>query len=193
MKRYETLSELCQALPKFIGNGYEYIRLTRIPSKKAPKTAQIIKRLSNTYQTELTQGKRQYRRKLGKANYALISYRDIVIILKTPGTDETEAEENEFIAFNNSVKLEVSKYLALILYRDERGVLTYRIDRENFNEMRAEFERAFKSKNGRKFHSLVKRFDNLPYYKGIGQQKKQLLQDFKDWQKEHKTKWKLIF
>ncbi len=193
MKRYETLTELCQALPKYLGNGYNSYRITRIPSKKAPKTAQIIKRLSDTYKTDLTQGKRQYRRKLGKANYALISYRDIVIVLKTSGTEETENEINDFSRFSGSLKLDISKYLTLILYRDEREVLTYRIERETFNRMRAEFERSFKSKNGKKFHTLVKMFDNLPYYKGIGHQKKQLIADFKDWQKEHKTKWKLIF
>jgi len=193
MKRYETLTELCKALPKYLGNGYEQIRITRIPSKKVSKTDNILKRLSNTYKTDLTQGKRQYRRKKGLANYALLSYRDIVIILKTSGTDETEDEINDFNRFNRSLKLEISKYLTLILYRDEREILTYRIERETFNRMRAEFERSFKSKNGKKFHNLVKMFDNLPYYKGIGHQKKQLISDFKEWQKEHRTRWTLTF
>ncbi|MEA3522413.1 MAG: hypothetical protein U9R50_05515 [Campylobacterota bacterium] len=192
MKIYETLTELCQALPKYIGNGYKYYRITRIPPEKVSKTAQILKRLSNTYQTELTQGKRQYRRKKGLSNYSLFCYRDLVIILKTPGTEETE-NETDFKTFNGSLSLVISKYLTLILYRDERGVLTYRIERETFNRMRSMFEQSFKSKNGKKFHTLVKMFDNLPYYKGIGHQKKQLIRDFKEWQKEHKTKWKLTF
>lgn len=190
MKRYETLTELCQTLPKYLGNGYDFYRITRIPQKKAKKTAQIIKKLSNTYKTDLTQGKRQYRRKKGLANYALISYRDIIIVLKTAGKDEVE---NDFNRFKTSLKLEISKYLTLILYRDEREVLTYRIERLTFNRMRAEFERCFKSKNGKKFHTLVKMFDNLPKYLGIGHQKKQLISDFKKWQKEHKTNWQLTF
>ena len=83
MYRVQSLKELCQSVLRYVGNGYVYYKTALVPLEKAHKTQQILKKVSEAYETDLSQGKRQYNRKRGIANYQVVSFRGIIIILRT--------------------------------------------------------------------------------------------------------------
>lgn len=187
MKRTETLKEFTGLLLAYVGTGYNHYKITHIPSKKSHKTAQILKKVSEHYQTDLTQGKRQYRRKKGIANYALVSYKDIIIVLHTEGKNINQPREFKRIT-QKGMTLELSKFLTLILFKDERDKWTYRLGKDTYLFFKGELEVAFNNSNGKKFHSLKAMFNNLPIYKGIGTQKRELNKYIRELQKVSRSK-----
>ena len=187
MKRAETLKEFTGLLLAYVGTGYNYYKISHIPSQKAHKTAQILKKVSEYYQTDLSQGKRQYRRKQGIANYALVSFKDIIVVLHTEGGNIDRQKEFKRIT-QKGITLEFSKFLTLILFKDERNKWTYRLGKDTFQFFKGELEVAFKNSNGKKFHTLKSMFNHLPYYIGIGKQKRELNKHIKELQKVSRSK-----
>jgi len=193
MTRTTTLKDLCRGVLRYVGNGYIYYKITHIPPQKAHKTAQILKKVSDTYETNLTQGKRQYRRKQKIANYQAISFRGMIIIFRTSG--EHKDNSHEFKKINSKgLELVVSEHLKLILFKDEREKWTYRLSKENYAFFSQEIKKAFEKRSGIKYHSLKKMFNNLPNYMGIGKQKKELNKLIKELQKNSNSQhiWKLF-
>ena len=171
---------------RYVGNGYAYYKITHIPIKKAHKTTQILAKVSKTYETNLTQGKRQYRRKQKIANYQMISFRGMIIIFRTSGKNEDGS--NEFKKINSKgLELIVSEHLKLILFKDEREKWTYRLSKENYAFFSQELKKAYEKRNGIKYHSLKRMFNHLPIYMGIGKQKKELNKLIKELQNTYKT------
>ncbi len=193
MKRAETLKEFTHLLIAYVGTGYCYYKITYIPNKKAHKTPQILQKVSEHYQTNLSQGKRQYKRKQGKANYAAVNYRDMIIVLHTSG--EHIDNPNEFKELTKKgIELKLSKFLTLILFKDERDKWTYRLGKDTFQFFIGEIEIAFKNYDGKKFNTLKSMFSNLPYYMGIGKQKREINKTIRELQKTNKSKklWGLL-
>jgi hypothetical protein len=187
MKRAETLKEFTHLLIAYVGSGYCYYKITHIPNKKAYKSPQILLKVSEHYQTNLSQGKRQYKRKQGKANYAAVNYRDMIIVLHTSG--EHIDNPNEFKELTKKgIELKLSKLLTLILFKDERNKWTYRLGKNTYLFFTGELESAFKNSNSKKFYTLKSMFNHLPHYIGIGKQKKELNIYIKKIQKDHKSK-----
>lgn len=187
MKRAETLKEFTHLLIAYVGTGYSYYKITHIPNKKAYKTSKILQKVSDYYQTDLSQGKRQYKRKKGLANYTAINYRDMVIVLHTSG--ENNDNPNEFKQLTKKgIELELSKFLTLILFKDERDKWTFRLGKGSFQFFVGEIEIAFNNSNGKKFHTLKKMFNNLPIYMGIGKQKREINKRIRELQKNSISK-----
>lgn len=192
MQKAETLKELCQGCLRYVGNGYIYYKISHIPNKKALKTAQILLRVSQHYKTDLSSGKRQYRRKQNLANYQLIHFRSMIIIFRTSGNNADDP--GEFKEFGKKgIELKISKDLKLILFRDERQKLTFRLSKENYSFFSGELQKAHEKRNGQKFHILKMMFNNLPFYVGIGKQKRSLNELIKKLQKDNRFKgWGLL-
>ena len=192
MVQAQTLKELCQSILRYVGNGYIYYKISHIPIKKAHKTVQIRKRVSDIYQTNLSQGKRQYRRKQKIANYQAISFRGMIIIFRTAGTHKDNP--NEFKKINSKgLELIVSEHLKLILFKDERKKWTYRLSKENYTFFSGEVKKSCEKRNGNRFYKIRKMFNNLPRYKGIERQKKELNILLKILYKQHHIKnWSFI-
>ncbi len=187
MTRVKTLKELCQSVLRYVGNGYVYYKITHIPLNKAHKTAQILNKVSKTYETTLSQGKRQYKRKQKKANYQSISFRGMIIIFRTSG--EHKDNQNEFKKIDSrGLFLTVSEYLELILFKDERDKWTYRLSKENYTFFSQELKKSYEKKDGIKYHHLKRMFNHLPPYKGIGKQKKELNNLIRELQNTYKTR-----
>ncbi len=191
MTKAKTLKELCQIVLRYVGNGYVYYKITHIPSKKAHRIAQILDKVSKTYKTNLTQGKRQYRRKKNIANYQAIFFRGMIFIFRTSGTNEDNLNEFKKIT-RKGLELVVSKHLKLILFKDERDKWTYRLSKENYAFFSEEIRKSFEKGNGTKYHSLKKMFNNLPNYMGIGKQKKELNKLIKNHQSQYHKSWGLF-
>ena len=182
MKRAETLKQFTHLLIAYVGTGYCYYKITYIPNSKAHKTPQILQKVSEHYQTNLSQGKRQYKRKQGKANYAAVNYRDMIIVLHTSG--ENIDSPNEFKELTKKgIELELSKFLTLILFKDEREKWTYRLGKSSFQFFIGEIEIAFNNADGRKFNTLKSMFNHLPPYMGIGNQKREINKKIRGFQK----------
>ena len=157
----------------YVGTGYCYYKITHIPNKKAHKTPQILQKVSEHYQTNLSQGKRQYKRKQGKANYAAVNYRDMIIVLHTSGEHIDNPDEFKELT-KKGIELKFSKFLTLILFKDERDKWTYRLGKDTFQFFVGEIEIALKNSNRKRFNTLRSMFNHLPYYVGIGKQRKEL-------------------
>ncbi len=192
MNKAENLKELCQGCLRYLGNGYLYYKISHIPNKKAAKTSQILLKVSKHYQTDLSSGKRQYRRKKNIANYQLISFGTTIIIFRTSGKNEDDP--GEFKEFGKKgIELKVSNSLKLILFKDEREKLTFRLSKENYLFFSGELQKAHEKRNGKKFHTLKSMFNHLPFYVGIGKQKRSLNILIKKLQKDNRFKgWGLL-
>ncbi len=187
MKQAENLKEFTYILMGYVGTGYSYYKITHISNKKRHKTPQIHKKVSEYYKTNLSQGQRQYKRKKGKANYMAISYKDMIIVLHTTG--ENIDKQGEFkILTSKGIELEFSKFLTLILFKDERDKWTYRLGKSSYQFFVGELEVAFNSGNGKKFHSLKAMFNHLPHYMGIGKQKREINKRIRELQKVSRSK-----
>ena len=189
MKRVTTLNDFVQNIIKYLGSGYKYYKVVKIPRKKQHKIAEICTKIQNSYETNLSRGKRQYKRKLNKANYGAVNYRDIIIILRTAG--EHNDKENEFKQFVKNLTVEISEHLTLVFFRNEHKRITVKLDKQTYKRFREDFYIAIKNNNGRNYNKLKAMWRNLPRFKGIGVQGSQLhkyiatkLQEFeRNWQK----------
>jgi len=193
MKRAESLKEFTHLLIAHVGTGYCYYKITHIPNKKAHKSPQILQKVSALYQTDLSQGKRQYKRKKGLANYATVNYKNMIVILHTKG--EHQDKDNEFKQLTKKgIELKFSKFLTLILFKDEREKWTYRLGKDTFQFFMGEIEMTFSNFDGKKFYILRTMFNHLPPYIGIGKQKKVINKKIKECQKSNNTrsKWGLF-
>ena len=52
MYRVQSLKELCQSVLRYVGNGYVYYKTALVPIEKAHKTQQILKKVSEAYETD---------------------------------------------------------------------------------------------------------------------------------------------
>ncbi len=190
MKKAEALNEFVQQTIKYIGSGYKYYKVVKIPYHKRTKIAKILEKIENQYHTSLSRGKRQYRRKKGLANYGAINFRDTIVILRTSG--EHTDKEKEFKIFKN-LTVEISEYLTLIFFKNEYKRVTVRLDRLTFRRFKEDFYIAIKNNNGRNYNTLKKMWLNLPRFKGIGVQGSILHNFIKDNLKEFKREWRALY
>ena len=190
MKKSETLNDFVLNVIKYLGSGYKYYKVVKIPRKKLHKTHRILEKIGNKYQTNLTRGKRQYRRKKNIANYSAINFRDTIVILRTSG--EHTDKEKEFKTFKN-LTVEISEHLTLIFFKNEHNRFTVRLDRLTFRRFKEDFYIAIKNGNGRNYNKLKKMWLNLPRYKGIGNQGSELHSFIKNKLKEFKRDWRALY
>jgi len=188
MQEYQELRLLLKQIIRLVGNGYKYISISKIPENKKAKIGKIKEKLTKKYNLNLTTWQRQYRKRKGKANYKGLLYKNTIIILKTEG--ETEIKDNSFKSvLNTPISF---NYLSLILYKDERGKLTYRLNKELIKTIKANIDLALKNKKGRNFHNEVKKLYNLHKvmpYRGFMLQLKTILEFIKKKQKYYNTNY----
>ena len=190
MKKSETLNDFVQQTIKYLGSGYKYYKVVKIPHHKRIKIAKILEKIENQYHTSLSREKRQYRRKKNQANYGAANFRDIILIFRTNG--EHNDKEKEFKTFKN-LTVEISEYLTLIFFKNEHNRFTVRLDRLTFRRFKEDFYIAIKNNNGRNYNKLKKMWLNLPRYKGIGSQGAELNNFIKETLKEFKREWRALY
>jgi hypothetical protein len=189
MLEFKELSPFFKALINYIGNGYTYYQVSYIPQKKAHKKAHILAKLSKKYNTQLTKWQRQYRKRKGLANYQVFNLKSVVVVLKTPGEDETGENWQKFpiLPVNFGV-------LELEIIKDERDKITVKISKNLLKEIKANIREAFKKRDGRKFHYEMKKLYNLHKslkYRGIMLQISDILREIQELKKKHTIKWEV--
>ncbi len=196
MKTCNSLTEFCRELLRYVGRGYKFSKVVKVKEEKFKNVdvlSTIKSKIENHYGTNLTRGKRQWNRLKDRANFGAVSYRNLIVIVKTSGTiSQSGINENEFrpIAKNELV---LSEYIGLILFQVERQKWTYRLTRETYHRIKGEYQLAFKNFSGKNFHTLQKMWRGLPNYMGIGKQRKELNKSIIAWQKTYKVKWYIRF
>jgi len=197
MKKNTELKPFLGHLVNLIAKGYIHYKIVKIPPKKMYKIDKILKKIENEYKTNLTRSQRAYAKKKGYANLQAVQFRDIVVILHTNGLVSNEIDlGNGFVCFKekNALRLNVSDYLSVIIFKDERNKITVRLSKETLQDFKSEVIEAFKTQNGRRFHNTLKRFKGLPLFRGIIKQKKDIrawiLDKQKDYQRK-KNKWNI--
>lgn len=97
MKIYSDLIQFIDYVVNAISNGkYLYYQINYIPENKAVNEdylKNLDKKLSNKYNTNLNKNERLNLRRKGIARHLSVRYKNIIIILRTPG--ETEVAKNE--------------------------------------------------------------------------------------------------
>lgn len=186
---FDDLDAFFRSLMRYIGNGYTDAQISVIPHKKVHKIKHIDVKLRERYKSDLTSGKRQYRRKKGLANYAVLRFRDkLYIVLKSPGKDELDERWKSIY----KTPLQLGDILRLEVIRDERGKNTVKIEKNLLKEIRSSIFLAIEKRDGRRFHSELNKLYNLHKvlkYRGIAMQLSSLLRDIKIAQKKHGTSW----
>ena len=191
MIKVERLDDLVRHTIKYLGSGYKYYKIVQIPFKKRTKTAQICEKIKNQYQTTLSRGKRQYKRKKGLSNYGAINYRDIIIIFRTQG--ENNDDKNEFKEFKKNLKLEISEWISLVFFKNEHNRLTVKLDKMTYRRIKEDFYIAIKNNQGQNYNKLKYMWKNLPRYKGIGVQGSQLHRYISTKLQEFNRNWKKLY
>jgi hypothetical protein len=191
MKRAENLKEFCNFVMRYVGSGYKYYKVAPIPSKKVAKKHEISLKVEKCYETNLRHGQRQYKRKLGKANYGAVMFLNFIIILHTEGENIDQAGEFKEIT-QKGLNIKLSEHLELILFKDNRDIWTYRLSNELYKSFRGRVEIAIKNRKGQEYHKVRGLWRGLPYYKGIGQQKRLLNLEIRELFKKYKVRWDLF-
>ena len=194
MKKAENLKQFLGHIINHTAKGYIYYKIVEIPAKKLHKKEKILKKIENNYQTFMSRSQRAYAKKKGFVNFQAVNYKSLIVILHTEGEIKPEIDLGKgFIPFTqkNRLELNISPYLQIVIFRDERGKITARIGKETLQDYKNELREAFKTKNGYRFHKTIKRFQGLPLYRGILKQKKDTLKWVHTQQKNFGTKWNI--
>jgi hypothetical protein len=188
MKEFDNITELLKQIMRYVGNGYKYMSVSKIPENKFHKKHKIIEKLTKKYELNLTTWQRQYKRRKGMANHIGLLFQDTIIILKTE--ESSEINDNSFKSVLNAPMS--FKYISVILYKDERGKLTYKLNKEQIKDIKAKLGLFIKNRNGTSFHREIKKLYNLHRvisYRGFMLQIKTILEFIKKEQKKHGTKY----
>ena len=192
MIKADNLKTFIGGVISYLGHGYTSYKVLYVPEKKLHKLNTIHNKIDKAYKAYMTRSQRAYAKKKGFANFGAVSYRNIVVILHTKGKISNEIDlGNGWEAFSKKkpVKIDISSYLDIVIFIDERGKITARLGKETLQDYKNELKEAFKTKNGYRFHKTIKRFQGLPLYRGILKQKKDTLQWVHTQQKNFGTKW----
>ena len=185
---FQELKPFFQQVMRYVGNGYTECQISFVKEQKRHKIPHIDAKLQRRYKSDLTQGQRQYRRKKGLANYAVLRYRNTYIVLKSKGEDETREKWKSVYR----TPIPVGSHLVLELLKDERGRNTVKVSKESWRDIRSAVLFAVEKRAGARFHAEIGKVRNLSRvlpYRGINLQVSSLLKAIKEAQKEHGTKW----
>ena len=188
--RMKSLEQFTHDVMKYVGSGYKYVKIAKVPESKGHKLPQIIKKVSEYYQTDISRGKRQYRRRQNKANYGMAVYGHIIVIFRTEG-DHTD-KSTEFQEIGKRLSIKISDYTTLVVFKDERDIWTIRLDRDTYRRIRDEILLHIKNGNRRGYRRVLQAFRRFPNWKGIGTQQKALYEVIRRAKKVYNADWVYI-
>lgn len=194
MKRAENLKEFIRYIIAFIGTGYTNYKLVEIPPKKANKKEIIIRKLSDTYQTNLTRSQRAYAKSKGKANFNGVAFNNILFICFTNGSISNEIDLGNGIGRfeeKNSLSIRLSDYTTINIFIDERKKITAKMSKETFRDIKNQLQDCFNQKNGYLFHNVLKKVSGFPNYRGFQLQKRDLVFFCNEQKKIHGVGWNI--
>lgn len=197
MKKCKDLKGFIRNVILCLSSGYVHYKIVRIPENKRYKAGEIFRKIETEYQTNLTRSQRYYAKSKGFANFKAIQYKEIVLICFTNGQIKPEIDLGRGwsdFELKSRLRLNISQYLEIDIYRDERGKITAKMSNEIFKDTKAEIRECFKTHNGYRFHNIMRKWRNLPSYRGFQLQKKDIVFFINDLKKTNqRIKWTIGF
>jgi hypothetical protein len=114
----------------------------------------------------------------------------MVLILRTPGTDELN--ERWHIFPKKKIELSLKSGLCLEVIRDERGKISVKMCKQLLREFRVLFREAYHKRDGRLYYATIKRLHNLHKvvrYRALQLQVSDLLKEIQYLRKKHGRRW----
>jgi len=188
---FNSLKPFTRNLINYIGNGYIYCQVVKIPEKKTKKIKSIDKKITTKYLTDLSSGKRQYRKKKGLCNYKSLRFGNTIIILKTAKGEDAYKKEKWSEILGHQITF---RKLSIVVFKDERDKITVRIHKSYLKEIMGLLELSISKKNQQEFNKAITFLYNLHKtlrYRGIQIQISQILKQIKSLQKSHGTKFQV--
>jgi len=193
MRKIKDIKEFCQYALASVGAGYVYYKINTIPEYKAKdpiKLERILAKVDAVYNTNRNKDWRYRNKKEGKANYTGFYYLGKIYLFKTNGT-RLDSEENGFEAHGDNLELKLSDHLGLILFRDERKKLTFRLSKTYYRAKKEKLKMAVYKNDGKSFHYELKMLKGFPTYRGIQIQRVAMKKYIRDLQKKYRTHFKV--
>jgi hypothetical protein len=167
---------LMQQLVFLAGQGYTYYYVAYLPKEKEHKFPAIDTKLIAKYQTNVSKYQRYRLKQKNRANFMYLRWEHIVVILHTNGDipiiEGIDAFKN---IRDSSIVIQLSKYLSLSVVLDN-GKSTVKLHKESYRTFKMMIEGYAKQQQKRKIIETIQKLNGIPAYKGIFEQKKQLVQ-----------------
>lgn len=185
MHTFSSLKSFTRSLINYIGHGYTYAQISKIPEGK--DIGKITRKISKKYKTDITRGQRQHRKRQGLPNYTGLLFGRTIVILRTACKEEDGEQWKDILGSKICFKK-----LCIVPYKDERGKLSIRIGKPFLKELRGFLEHAIMKRNQKNFQTTITFIYNLHKtirYRGVQLQVSELLRYTKELQKKHGTKY----
>ena len=191
MRKCNTLLEFSRLILNYVGNGYQEIQVSTVPEKKRQKITMIDAKITKKYQTDLTRGQRQYRKKKGICNYVALRYNYTILVLKTPGEIPKEIKKEEF---GHILKTKIQfEFLGIEIVHDKEGY-SFKLTKKYEKEVMNRFELAISKREQNFFKKEITKIYNLHRllpYRVLNKQVSNILKKIKTLQKKHNTHYKV--
>jgi len=93
MRVFDHLQDMLKStIQYYTENGYSYIQIVYYPENKEDRWHQIDTKLTKKFRLDLNKGQRAYRKRKKQTNFAGLRYKNICLILHTPGSFDLEGE-----------------------------------------------------------------------------------------------------
>lgn len=171
-----TWQALMQQLVFLAGQGYTYYYIAYLPLHKKEKFDSIDKKLIAKYQTNVSKYQRYRFKQKNQANFMYLRWEHIAVILHTNGDiPPIEGIDSFRDLRDGSMTIQLSKYLALSVVM-QNGKTTVRFSRESYRTLKTHIATYAKHKQKNKIIETIQKLNGVPVYKGIFEQKKQLVE-----------------
>jgi len=166
---------LMQQLVFLAGQGYSYYYVAYLPTEKTHKFPAIDAKLIAKYQTNVSKYQRYRFKQKNRANFIYLRWEHIVVILHTNGDIPVIEGMDVFKNINDSpIPVQLSKYLSLAVVWDN-GKTTVKLSKESYKTFKMMIEGYAKQQQKRKIIETIQKLNGIPAYKGVFEQKKQLV------------------
>ena len=173
-----------------ISQGYWYFSGFEYPFSKLEKWKNLDQKMLQKYPILLSKDQRYRRKKQGKANFRFFRWENQAVFLRTEGEYIPPKSDENWRKIEGKEKLRIKTGNITFEIFNLQNTYTIKLSRENFREIKAEIRELLEKKNIDYALKKISNLNGLPNYKGIFQQKTEIIKFFKIECKKHFRKSK---
>jgi len=167
---------LMQQLVFLAGQGYIHYYVAYLPKEKEHKFSAIDTKLIAKYQTNVSKYQRYRLKQKNQANFIYLRWEHIAVMLHTNGNIPTIEGMDSFKNLRDgAMVIQLSKFLALSVVT-YNGKTTVRFSKESYRTLKTHIATYAKHKQKAKIIETIQKLNGVPVYKGVFEQKKQLVE-----------------
>ena len=175
----QSWQSLVQMTVYLVSRGYRHYCVTMLPAEKIDRWTDIDQKLMTRYHINLSKWQKARRKRQGFANFAYLRWDRLSIILHTAGEMEfVKVEDNFLDIYRTPISLPISPLICMSISMEQlenQNRTTVRLNRESYRGFKDYLYGIVKAGN---INQILKEYDKingLPCYRGIINQKKQLV------------------